>query len=68
MQDLYVKKRQNSFMFPASCVDQKLDFVDGIKTFSQRFHNARKGFFKNKDHPIISNGKFQIDVICKICS
>ena len=36
---------------------QILDFVEGIKTFSRRFHNAGNGLIGNEDHPRILNGK-----------
>ena len=40
-------------MFPGSFVNQKVDFVDRIKHFSQRLD----GFFDNENHSSISNGR-----------
>merc|ERR1719367_25910 len=39
----------------ASSLDKILDFYQGIRTFSHRFHNAGNGLIGNEDHPRILN-------------
>ena len=43
-------------LISASSLDKILDFYQGIRTFSRRFHNAGNGLIGNEDHPRILNG------------
>ena len=53
----YYQKEITIFLISATLVDKMLDFYQGIKTFSCRFHNAGNGLIGNEDHPRILNGK-----------
>ena len=43
-------------LISASSLDKILDFYQGIRTFSRRFHNAGNGLIGNEDYPRILNG------------
>ena len=52
----YYQKEITIFFILATLVDKMLDFYQGIKTFSRRFHNAGNGLIGNEDHPRILKG------------
>ena len=53
----YYQKEITNFLISATLVDKMLDFYQGIKIFSCRFHNAGNGLIGNEDHPRILKGK-----------
>ena len=57
MTNHYQKEITFIFLISATMVDKLLNFIQGIKTFSRRFHNGGNGFIGNEDHPRILKGK-----------
>ena len=53
----YYEKELKFILISATSFDKMLDFYQGIKTFSCRFHNAGNGLIGNEDHPRILKGK-----------
>ena len=56
MNNHYQEEIEIYFSILASSIDKILDFYQGIRTFSRRFHNAGNGLIGNEDHPRILNG------------
>ena len=52
----YYQKEITNLLISATLVSKMLDFYQGIKTFSHRFHNAGNAFIGNEDHPRILKG------------
>ena len=57
MTNHYQKEITFILLISATVVDKLLNFIQGIKTFSHRFHEAGNGFNGNEDYPRILKGK-----------
>ena len=64
MTNHYQKEITFILLISATMVDKLLNFIQGIKTFSRRFHNAGNGFIGNEDHPRILKSK-NVILCCK---